>query len=195
MDMITLSELLKGFKSEAFQESPTCGILGASPMCFPWGFDEEDEHCIDLKQALSKQILYLNAFGIDNFSVVCDPGVGLWCGEFINQIRDDIRLDIRLHCHVPYEEHTNKWHPELRRRYYDMMIACDFEYLDCETQSDTARLDACRAVVDTSSILLVVQDDEGKHDPTLDMAIQYAKSQNKQVNIMHPLTFKITRSN
>ncbi len=30
----------------------TCDIIGCSPMCFPWGFDEEDEGCAALKLIL-----------------------------------------------------------------------------------------------------------------------------------------------
>ena len=34
----------------------TCAIMGCSPMCFPWGFDEEDEGCAALKLILINQI-------------------------------------------------------------------------------------------------------------------------------------------
>ena len=34
----------------------TCAIIGCSPMCFPWGFDEEDEGCAALKLLLLNQI-------------------------------------------------------------------------------------------------------------------------------------------
>lgn len=30
----------------------TCSIISCSPMCFPWGFDEEDEGCAVLKLIL-----------------------------------------------------------------------------------------------------------------------------------------------
>ena len=34
----------------------TCAIIGCSPLCFPWGFDEEDEGCAALKLILINQI-------------------------------------------------------------------------------------------------------------------------------------------
>lgn len=26
-------------------EPVRCAVIGQNPMCFPWGFDEEDEYC------------------------------------------------------------------------------------------------------------------------------------------------------
>ena len=41
----------------------TCAIIGCSPMCFPWGFDEEDEGCAALKLILINQISKLRGEG------------------------------------------------------------------------------------------------------------------------------------
>ena len=35
----------------------TCAIIGCSPTCFPWGFDEEAVGCAALKLILINQIL------------------------------------------------------------------------------------------------------------------------------------------
>ena len=53
-------------------------------MRFPWGFDEEDSGCQNLKLALAQKIMELRQQGVKRFAVVADCGVGLYAGECIN---------------------------------------------------------------------------------------------------------------
>ena len=90
----------------------TCAIIGCSPMCFPWGFDEEDEGCAALKLILINQISKLRGEGCTRFAVSMDCGVGLYVAEILHG------------CYVPYEEQATKWTPELRDRYFNALAAC-----------------------------------------------------------------------
>ena len=100
----------------------TCAIIGCSPMCFPWGFDEEDEGCAALKLILMNRISKLIGEGYTQFAVSMDCGVGLYASEIIHGLResDDALESI---CHVPYEEQATKWTPELRDRYFNALAA------------------------------------------------------------------------
>ena len=77
-------------------------------MCFPWGFDEEDEGCAALKLILINQITKLRGEGCTRFAVSMD-------------CQDDALETI---CYVPYEEQATKWTPELRDRYFNALAAC-----------------------------------------------------------------------
>ena len=101
----------------------SCAILGHSPMRFAWGFDEEAAECHDMKMELAQQIMVLRQQGVTHFSVVCDYGVGLYAAELINVLRDN-DPELMLFCVTPYEEQATKWTPELRERYFDMLIKC-----------------------------------------------------------------------
>ena len=39
------------------QKSLCCAVIGQPPMCFPWGFDEEDAGCQNLKLELAQKIM------------------------------------------------------------------------------------------------------------------------------------------
>ena len=47
-----------------------CAIFGCSPMCFPWGFDEEDEGCAALKLILMNRISKLIGEGYTRFAEI-----------------------------------------------------------------------------------------------------------------------------
>ena len=46
----------------------TCAIIGCSPTCFPWGFDEEAAGCAALKLILINQISKLRGGGLHAIS-------------------------------------------------------------------------------------------------------------------------------
>ncbi len=100
----------------------TCAIIGCSPMCFPWGFDEEDDGCAALKLILINQITRLRGEGCTRFTVSMDCGVGLHAAEILHGLKesDDALETI---CYVPYEEQATKWTPELRERYFNALAA------------------------------------------------------------------------
>ena len=101
----------------------TCAIIGCSPMCFPWGFDEEDEGCAALKLILINQISKLRGEGYMRFAVSMDCGGGLYAAEILHGLKepDDALETI---CYVLYEEQATKWAPELRDRYFNALAAC-----------------------------------------------------------------------
>ena len=103
--------------------SKTCAIIGCSPMCFPWGFDEEDEGCVALKLILMNQIYKQRGEGCTRFAVSMDCGVGLYAAEIIHGlIESDCKLETI--CYVPFEEQATKWTPELRDRYFNALASC-----------------------------------------------------------------------
>ena len=101
----------------------TCAIIGCSPMCFPWGFDEEDEGCAALKLILINQISKLKGEGCTRFAVSMDCGVGLYAAEILHGLKEPHDA-LESVCYVPDEEQATKWTPELRDRYFNALVAC-----------------------------------------------------------------------
>ena len=101
----------------------TCAIIGCSPMCFPWGFDEEDESCAALKLLLLNQITRYRSEGCTRFHISMDCGVGLYAAEIIHGLRETDG-EIETICYVPFEEQATKWTPELRERYFNALAGC-----------------------------------------------------------------------
>ena len=75
----------------------TCAIIGCSPMCFPWGFDEEDEGCAALKLILINQITRLRGEGYMRFAVSMDCGVGLF------SMHAPLEGSGKLDCYMAYK--------------------------------------------------------------------------------------------
>lgn len=98
-----------------------CAIIGQHPMRFPWGFDEEDTQCRRMKLELAQCIMELRQCGVTEFQVACDPGVGLYTGEIVNITKQNDEA-MRLVCVTPFEEQATKWTPQLRDRYFDMLV-------------------------------------------------------------------------
>ena len=101
----------------------SCAIIGCSPLCFPWGFDEEDESCAALKLLLLSQITKQRSDGCQHFHVSMDCGTGLSAAEAINRLQESDK-EIALACYVPYEEQATKWTPDLRDRYFNALAKC-----------------------------------------------------------------------
>lgn len=102
----------------------SCAVLGCSPMCFDWGYDEEDEKCVELKLLILQQISLLHTRGINRFSVAIDSGFGLYAAEIINGLKANDPT-IELIIFAPYEEQATKWTPDLRNRYFTALAECN----------------------------------------------------------------------
>ena len=94
----------------------TCAIFACPPLCFPWGYDEEDEGCAAMKQQLLNAITSLRAEGVKTFNVVLDQGFGLYAAEMIAGLID-MDPEIELDLFMPYEELVAEWMPVLQDRY------------------------------------------------------------------------------
>ena len=101
----------------------SCAIIGCSPMCFPWGFDEEDEDCAALKLILLNRITKLRSEGCARFHISMDCGVGLYAVEILHGLKESDE-ELETICFVSYEEQATKWTPELRDRYFNALAAC-----------------------------------------------------------------------
>ena len=163
----------------------TCAIIGCSPMCFPWGFDEEDEGCAALKLILINQITRLRGEGYIRFAVSMDCGVGLYVAEILHGLKgsDDALETI---CYVPYEEQATKWTPELRDRYFNALAACteivNVAYektVDCEFKAPLA-------AINEADTLIAVYDPDNPRCEREAAAVAVAEMLNRQVFTIDP---------
>ena len=167
-----------------------CAVLGHSPMRFAWGFDEEDERCHAMKLELMQQIMFLRQQGVSQFMVACDPGVGLYAAEAVNVLRQD-DPELMLFCVAPYEEQATKWTPELRERYFDMLIQCTHMTAVSLQKRTGAQLDAYQSIIDQSDVVLAVYDPASARGDDVDQAMSYARDKRRPVIAIHPDTLAV----
>ncbi len=169
----------------------TCAIIGGSPQCFPWGFDEEDEGCAALKLILMNRISKLRGEGCTRFAVSMDCGVGLYAAEIIRGLKESDG-ELEIVCYVPYEEQATKWTPELRDRYFNALAAStevvNVAYektVGCEFK---AHLEAMNEV-DT---VIAVYDPDNPRCEREAAVVAIAEMLNKQVLVLDPKAIRFT---
>ena len=165
-------------------KTQVCGIIASAPLCFPWGFDEEDEGCVALKLILLHKITALRADGIKDFAVAMDPGLGLYAAEIINTLRES-DPEMTLRCVVPYEGQATKWPPNLRERYFAELGKCAELAMVSTVETPGCRITALLNVIDAADMVLAVTSQE---DLLTTMALHYGKRLAKKLAVIEPGT-------
>lgn len=170
-----------------------CAFAGHNPLRFPFGYDEEDDLCQQIKATLLMQILALYQNGVTAFYSNCEPGAPMWGAELVLRLqrRDS---NIQLHCVLPYEEQATKWTPQLRERYFSIVERSNSEYLICTRYENNCYLLCNKYLVDHSNFVLAVYDDDPlvyRMEPVSHL-IAYAKNKNRGIITIHPDTGLLT---
>lgn len=162
------------------KEHLTCAVLGQPPMRFPWGFDEEDSGCQDLKLALAQKIMELRQQDVTRFAVVADCGVGLYAGECVNALRQH-DPDLMLFVVTPHEEQAAKWAPYLRERYFKLLEDCTLMEAASLHKTPSCEYDAYRKIIDYADMVLAVYDQTTARGDAVDMSMEYVRERNLPV--------------
>lgn len=159
-------------------ETKSCAILLCNPMCFPWGYDEEDERCGALKLILMNTINFWRNDGIRSYVVPLDSGVGLYAAEILGQLREE-DPSLSLTCLVPWEQQVTKWAPDLWERYFNVQARCsDVETISAE-RTASCELEAKLRAIDLTERVFAITAKE--QEPLLEAALHYARRTGKTV--------------
>ena len=168
----------------------TCAIIGCSPMCFPWGFDEEDEGCAALKLLLLNRITRLRSGGCTRFAVSMDCGAGLYAAEILRGLKesDDALETI---CYVPYEEQATKWTPELRDRYFTTLAACTEVVNVAYEKTVGCEFKAYLEAINEAGTVIAVYDPDNPNCEREAAAAAVAEMLNKQILTLDPKAIRL----
>ena len=168
----------------------TCAIIGCSPMCFPWGFDEEDEGCAALKLILINQISRLRGEGYNRFALSMDYGVGLYAAEILHGLKksDDALETI---CYVPYEEQATKWTPELRDRYFTALAACTEVVNVAYEKTVGCEFKAYLEAMNEADAVIAICDPDDPRCEREAAAVTVAELLNKQILTLDPKAIRL----
>ena len=163
----------------------TCAIIGCSPMCFPWGFDEEDEGCAALKLILMNRISKLRGEDCTRFAISMDCGVGLYTAEILQGLKGS-EEELETICYVPYEEQATKWTPELRDRYFNALAACTEIVNVAHEKTVDCEFKAHLAAINEADTLIAVYDPDDPCREREAAAVAVAEMLNRQVFTIDP---------
>ena len=168
----------------------TCAIIGCSPMCFPWGFDEEDEGCAALKLILMNRITRLRSEGCTRFVVSMDCGAGLYAAKILHGLKESDE-ELETICYVPYEEQATKWTPELRDRYFNALAACTEVVNVAYEKTVGCEFKAHLEAINEADTVIAVYDPGNPRCEREAAAVTVAELLNKQVFVLDPKAIRL----
>ena len=162
-----------------------CTIISCSPMCFPWGFDEEDEGCTALKLILMNCITKQRSLGAARFHISMDCGVGLYAAEILQGLKE-ADSEIEYVGYVPFEEQATKWTPELRNRYFNALASCtEVEYVSPE-KTVGCEFKAYLQAIKNADTMIIIYDPGNPQCEQEAAIVAVAEEWNKQVLAIDP---------
>jgi uncharacterized phage-like protein YoqJ len=133
----------------------TCCFTGHRPEKLPWGVDERDPRCIELKHRITAALENAYEKGMRHFICGMALGVDTYFCEAALVLREKY-TGVTLEAAIPCEEQAARWRENDRNRYFAMVKACDFETMVQHHYDRGCMLRRNRYMVDRSSMLIAV---------------------------------------
>ena len=135
----------------------TVCFSGYRPEKLPWGYDECDPRCAQLKQRLRRAVCAACDDGFRHFICGMAQGCDLYFCELALQLRGE-RPDMTIEAAIPCRTQADSWSAEERRRWRGLIGACDEQTLLQENYSPHCMQRRNRYMVDHASLLIAVND-------------------------------------
>ncbi len=137
--------------------SVSCCFTGHRPSKLPWGMDEDDPRCYDLKQELAARLEGVYEAGYRHFICGMAAGCDLYFAEAVLALRSE-HPEVTLEAAIPCAGQADSWPRELRERQEALVAACDEVSLLQRDYSPGCMQRRNRYMVEHSSLLLAVYD-------------------------------------
>jgi uncharacterized phage-like protein YoqJ len=165
-----------------------CAFAGHRPVKFSFGYNEGDERCKALKLVIAQQTMLLIKSGVSTFFTGMALGVDTWGAEIILEFKKQ-RPDLQLIAVLPCEEQANKWSPEQRERYFNLLPECDDVITLNGHYTPECMLERNRFMVDHAEYLLAVYDGGGKGGTAY--TVHYAQEKKREIITIRPDTLEV----
>jgi uncharacterized phage-like protein YoqJ len=159
-----------------------CCFTGHRPQRLPWGYNESDFRCQQLKIRIRNEVQKAIAEGYTNFISGMALGTDTYFAEIVLKERERNNA-IKLECAVPCKNQAEKWFEKDKRRYADLLSRADKVSILSETYTPTCMNDRNKYMVDKSERVIAVWN--GLPSGAAN-TIRYAKMQNKQIIVIKP---------
>lgn len=154
-----------------------CTFTGHRAEKLPWGYDESDPRCIQLKEHLRDVVRSLYDSGCRHFLCGMATGCDLYFGEAVAALREE-KPDITLEAAIPYEGQADQWSPSARRRYFRLAEECDIQTILHHSYTPDCMMDRNRYMVDHADVLVAAYSGEAGGTRA---TMLYAMRQGKQI--------------
>lgn len=170
-------------------ENNLCAFTGHRPKKFPWRYDETDERCVRLKEAIAAQIEQMVERGVTGFLSGMAEGTDHWTAQAVLAHRDK-NPALKLHCILLHKGQADKWSVAAREQYRSILERADsIVYVSRDYHKD-CMLERNRFLVDHSSFLLAVYN--GEYRGGTAATLRYARKTGRGIVILDPATGSIS---
>lgn len=135
----------------------SCCFTGHRASKLPWGFNERDARCIELKRRIADAAEAVYDAGIRHYICGMANGCDLYFAEAVLALRSR-RPDVTLEAAVPYEAQAAHWEGALRERYARILGECDYHTLVAREFTPGCYQRRNHYMVDASSVLIAAYD-------------------------------------
>lgn len=135
------------------KKEETCCFTGHRPSKLPWGENEEDPRCIDLKKRLDEELEAAYEKGMRHFICGMAQGADFYFCEAALRLRAR-HPDVRVEAALPCEEQAAGWGERDRRRYFSLIERCDFETIVQRAYDRQCMQRRDRYMVDRSAMII-----------------------------------------
>lgn len=139
----------------ARQES--CCFTGHRPQKLPWGYDETDPRCVELKNRIRQAVLWAYQEGYRHFLCGMAQGCDLYFCEAVLALREACP-GITVEAAIPCPTQADSWPEPERRRYHSLVARCDMETMVSGSYSPACMQRRDRYMVDHSALLIAAFD-------------------------------------
>lgn len=134
-----------------------CSFTGHRPAKLPWGNDEEDTRCVQLKARLYDAVESAILEGTEHFICGMAEGCDLYFCEIVLELKERYP-HITLEAALPCPTQADKWDAAARERYRALLARCDYETMVSDLYSPGCMQRRNRYMVDHSSLLIAAHD-------------------------------------
>ena len=161
-------------------ESCTCCFTGHRPAGMPWGSNEMDSRCLELKYQLAKRLEKAYEAGYRHFICGMAQGADLYFAEAVLAMKEH-HPEISLEAAVPCRDQAKSWDRAQQERREHILSLCDKATVLQESYSPGCMQRRNKYMVDSSS--RVISAFSGSTGGTMSTLL-YATRQGKETDII-----------
>lgn len=149
-----------------------CSFTGNRPEKLPWGNNERDGRCVELKGRIDDAVRFAYRAGARRFICGMAKGCDMYFAETVIALRDEYH-GITLEAAIPCESQSRAWSDADRERYDYILHQCDDLTVISRDYTPGCMQRRNKYMVDSSDLLIAAH--TGAPGGT-EQTIRYAKS-------------------
>ena len=134
-----------------------CCFTGHRPDKLPWGDDESDPRCLDIKQKIAMALERAYGLGFRHFISGMARGGDLYFAEAVLELREKYP-DVLLECARPCESQSGRWPRAEQERYNAILDRCNYETMVQHVYDRNCMMRRNRYMVDRSGRIIALYD-------------------------------------